>query len=80
MNFVMVQLIGGPFDGEFRSVPAEWPAAGAVLWSTPAFSVKTRFCVYLPNGRGDMEFDSYAATFDEGLAKLPKGDRAGGCA
>lgn len=76
MNYTTVTLFGGPFDGECRSVPAEWPAAGAVLQSTPEWSMKTRFCVYLPNGRGDMVFDGYAHSLDAGLWRLNHGARS----
>ena len=70
---------GGPFDGEQRAVKdTMWDSEyGCVVRSDAVGAIKPRYAVYLPNGRGNVMFDSYAATLDEGLARLSKEHRNG---
>lgn len=68
-----ITLIGGPFDGEQRVYDGH--ECGVVLRSDAMTAIKPRYCVYLPNGRGDVEFHAYAPSIGAGLAMLPKENR-----
>lgn len=70
-----VTFVGGPFDGDVRAVApgiSELFEHGCVLRSGAMGAIAPRYCVYLPNGRGDVEFHAYAPSLDAGLAMLPK--------
>ena len=64
-----ITFIGGPFDGDQQEIDPGIPEhfesgcvrAHFLLW-----------VVYLPNGRGDVEFHAYATSLEAGLAMLPK--------
>jgi len=68
---------GGPFDGEQRAVKdTMWDSEyGCVVRSDAVGAIKPRYAVYLPNGRGDVEFYAYAPSLEAGLAMLPKENR-----
>lgn len=70
-----VTFIGGPFDGDQRAVDpgiSELFEHGVVMRSDAIGLIKPRYAVYLPNGRGDVEFHAYAPSLDAGMAMLPK--------
>lgn len=69
-----ITFIGGPFDGDQRVVDpgiSELFEHGVVLRSD-AGGLSKRYAVYLPNGRGDVEFHAYAPSLEAGMAMLPK--------
>ena len=68
-----ITLHGGPFDGKqiddsdlcgFDVDVAE--TYGIVM------TMYRYYAVYLPDGRGDVEFHAYAPSLEAGLAMLPK--------
>lgn len=64
-----ITFIGGPLDGEQRVYDGH--ECGVVL-RTVVGGLSSRYAVYLPNGRGDVEFHAYAPSLEAGLAMLPK--------
>lgn len=69
-----ITFIGGPFDGDQQEIDAGIPEhfeSGCVR------AHFLRWVVYLPDGRGNVVFHSYAATLDEGMARLSKEHRNG---
>lgn len=72
-----VTFFGGPFDGVVRALDPTDPAQAhdfGVVLKSEQLGMYPRWTVYLPNGDGGVVFDSYAASFDEGLARLRKGN------
>ena len=72
-----ITFIGGPFDGA-HSLWVECDDDGhecGVVLRSDAGGLSSRYAVYLPNGRGDVEFHAYAPSIDAGLAMLPKENR-----
>lgn len=67
-------LFGGPHDGDTRVVPDD--CAGAALRCDPMSTMKPRFAVYIATVRGDLVFDSWAPSLDEGLSRLHKEPKA----
>ena len=71
-----ITIHGGPFDGkqidesDLCDIRLEAAATYGIV-----MTMYTRYAVYLPNGRGDVEFHAYAPTLDAGLAMLPKENR-----
>ena len=71
----IINFIGGPFDGDERVADMYPPGEfkhGCVLRTDAMGAIHPRYAVYLPNGRGDVEFHAYAKSLDAGLAMLPK--------
>lgn len=71
-----ITFISGPFDGHVHQVLDRDVGIfefGIVKRSEGDH--KPRYAVYLPNGRGDVEFHAYAPSLNAGLAMLPKENR-----
>jgi len=68
-----ITLNGGPFDGKQID---ESDLCGLHLEDAATYGIvmtmSSRYAVYLPNGRGDVEFHAYAPSLEAGLAMLPK--------
>lgn len=74
----VVTFIGGPFDGHVHQVldghlqDCEY----GIVRRSDAGGLSSRYAVYLPNGRGDVEFHAYAPSLEDGLSRLPKEPKA----
>lgn len=68
-----ITFIGGPFDGKQidDSDLCGFHLEDAAMYGI-VMTMYTRYAVYLPNGRGDVEFHAYATSLEAGLAMLSK--------
>lgn len=68
-----ISFNGGPFDGDqqFTGECNDADEHGCVR-SSELPGMYPRWCVYLPNGRGGVVFDSWAPSLEAALARLPR--------